>query len=236
MTATIHHLSTSFTDVPTEVSTVNLSRNAQTSVSFGEGMTASQKIINDLNSTNIDTGEIVAKRVGDATVERTYPHVFDEGAETGQVRNNILNALDNARGALDSYGVPDLESMNTKIIVIATIMSRTHLLTEFNESLGAVVSFLRRAMLNTPIENVNRPALNALVNVLQLMADNPMIDLDDACDLIDKLSNEGWHGMHGIADKLVTLLFEESSTENNTDLQGKLFADVQTEGAQDREF
>lgn len=236
MTATIHHLSTSPLSNSTEDSTINLSKAAQTNVSLGEEIKVRQQIISGLNSTNLNIETIDANQVKDASVERIYPHVFDEDAATGQVRNNILNALDNAQDALDFYSVPDLESMSTKITVIAVIMRSTHLLTEFNESLGAVVSFLRRATLNTPSEEMNRSALNALVNALQLIATNPMIDLDEACDLIDKLSNDGWRGEHGVAEELVAMLFDELDIENNDELQGGLFAELQTGDTQDEEL
>ena len=231
MTATILQLDSSQEGNTAEVSTVNLSQSVQTDIVSGDALKIRQKIISGLNNTNLDA-DVYFSAVGDAPVERIYPHVFDEDAASGQVRNHILKALENAQSALDSYSIPDFESMNTSLTVIAAIMSDAHLLTEFNESLGAVVSFLRRATLNTSSDEVNLPGLNVLVNVLQSMAANPMIDLDDACDLIDKLSTENWRGEHGVTDELVAILFGEIATEN-AELQTNLFDDIQTEVVQE---
>lgn len=148
-----------------------------------------------------------------APVERIYPHAFDDSDMAGQARVFVLKALEDARLALESFGEADLGSIGTRLSLIAAAMNSAHPLTEFNENLGAVVSFIRRAMLTMSGSDTTRPALNALVHVLQSLSLNPMIDLDDASDLVDKLVNEGWRGEHGIADELVAALFADSDAE-----------------------
>ena len=235
MSATIHHLSNSLQESSTEPFTVNSSNVTQTDLYIEELVKAHQRVINGLNSTNLNEDTIDTKQDISAPIARIYPHIFDEDAATGKVRSYILKALENAQYALDSYGVPDFESMNTSLMAIAAIMRSAHPLTEFNESFGAVVSFLRRATLSSSSEEVTRSALNSLVSALQSIAANPMIDLDEACDLIDKLSNEGWRGEHGVVEELVAILFDELDTENNTELQASLFDEPQTEAVQERE-
>lgn len=156
-------------------------------------------------------------------VERIYPHVFDENEETGQAVVNIKIALSDAKLALESYSEADIANINTRLTLIATTMSNTHELTKFNESLGAVVSYIRRATLNTPTDEINLPSLNGLVHVLLTISKNPMIDLSEASELIDKLSDEGWKGEYGFAETLLAAFFDDLEIDTDDSLQTSIF-------------
>lgn len=159
-------------------------------------------------------------------VERIYPHVFDENEDTGQAIVNIKIALSDAKLALESYSEADIANINTRLTLIATTMSNTHELTKFNESLGAVVSYIRRATLNTPTDEINLPSLNGLVHVLLTISKNPMIDLNEASELIDKLSDEGWKGDYGFAETLLAAFFDDLEIDTDASLQASIFDKV----------
>ena len=130
-----------------------------------------------------------------------------------------MTALDDARSALDAYGEADFESVSARLTYIATAMQHIHRLTEFNENLGAVLSFLRRAVLLADAAEVQRSALNALVQALDVVSSNPMIELDEAAEIEDKLSHEGWQGDSGIADALVAALLGDGAEEDQALLE-----------------
>lgn len=94
-------------------------------------------------------------------------------------------------------------------------MGSAYPLTEFNESLGGVVAFVRRATLAASSAELSRSALNALVYALQSLVSNPMLDLDEASDFVDKLANEGWQGEHKVADELVATLLYQSALDDH---------------------
>ncbi|MDO9142319.1 MAG: hypothetical protein Q7U38_18530 [Methylobacter sp.] len=173
-----------------------------------------QKHSGGLKSTSLDE-DITENDNVRLPIDRIYPHIFDEDTQTGQAIAIIRNALDDAKLALEDLGEPNFQSVTTRLTQIAAAMSKAYPLTSFNESLGAVIAFIRRATLVASIDEISRPSLNALVHVLQSIALNPMIDLDDASDLVDKLSNEGWRGENGIANQLIAALLDDY--ELNTD-------------------
>lgn len=181
--------------------------------------TSSVQLITGLNASAIAGAE-----TRDLPIERIYPQLFDDSF-AGQVNSHIDRALKDAQLALAAFSEADLEAVGDRLNLIAPAMARTHRLCDFNDSLGAVVSFVRRAVLTTSSADITRPALNALVHVLHSIAANPMIDLDDACDLIDKLSDEGWQGEHGIADMLVAALLDYPDAEGDVEVQAQLFTE-----------
>lgn len=143
-------------------------------------------------------------------VERIYPHVFDEDKKSGQALNYLRSAVNDAKAAIDSFGVPDMQTVGTRLVQIAATMSKTYPLTDFNESLGGVVAFIRRATLAAPSADLSRSTLNCLAHVLELMVANPMLDLDEASDLVEKLTNDGWHGEHILANELIRALSDDT--------------------------
>ncbi|GEM_PF-5468791 len=158
------------------------------------------------------TGSSVAETVVVPTkVDRLYPHLFEEEGAAGQVRRYLENALADARLALEAYSEGDLEAVGTRLTQIAVAMAGAHSLTHFNESLGAVVSFVRRATLCASGGDTTLSSLNALAHVLNSAVSDPMLDLDEASGLTDLLTNEGWHGEHGIAEALLAALLDDGA-------------------------
>ena len=163
---------------------------------------------------------------GPLPVERIYPHVFDETIEAGQALAYIRSAIIDARKAVDAFGEPDLQEVGTRLTQISVAMGKAHALTDFNESLGALISFIRRATLAAITSEVSRSELNTLVNVLALVAANPMIDLDEASDMVDQLSGEGWRGELRLADEIIRALLEDTNLAPE-EVQALLFPEPQ---------
>lgn len=161
-----------------------------------------------ISSTGLEDEQVEPRKLGTLSVKRIYPHVFDENITAGQAVIYLRSAINDANVAIDAFGEPDLQTVDTRLTQIAVTMSKVHAMTEFNECLGAVVSFIRRATLTASNDELSRSALNSLIHVLELMAANPMMDLDEASDLVDKLSNDGWRGEHKLANELVTALID----------------------------
>lgn len=187
----------------TQTSEAGLSVNEEISVIFVSGAEEIQEKYR----------QIQAKDNQRVSVERIYPHAFDGSVTAGSARKNILNALADARDALDSFNDGDFQSLSTRLTIIAATMKDTHKLTEFNESLGGVVSYIRRATLTANVTELTRSSLNALIYVLNQISDNPMVDLDDASELIDHLSSEGWTGEHSFSKEVIDVLFGEKESE-----------------------
>jgi len=172
-----------------------------------------QRRISKRNNTSL-SGESTAEAEGiGPPIDRIYPQMFDAEAPAGQSLTFIHNAFNDAQSALEAFSSPDLQTVASRLTQIASTMARIHPLTEFNESFGAVVSFIRRAtLIASPLE-VSRPGLNSLVQVLRSLYSNPMMDLDEASDLVDELKSSGWHGEHGVAETLIAELLNESDDE-----------------------
>jgi hypothetical protein len=156
----------------------------------------------ELSSTNTEKSEYI-----DYTkiipVDRIYPHIFDENTDAGSMLILVRNAHNDAELALESFAAPDLQGVATYLTSVSNLIRESHRYAEFNRSLGALLSFLRRATLVTPIESINRSALNALVSSLHSITSNPMLDLDDASMLIEQLLNEGWMGELESVEQLI---------------------------------
>lgn len=183
-----------------------------------------------ISSTGLENEQIEPRNLGTLSVKRIYPHVFDENITAGQAVIYLRSAINDANVAIDAFGEPDLRTVSTRLTQIAVTMGKVHAMTEFNECLGAVVSFIRRATLTASNDELSRSALNSLIHVLELMAANPMMDLDEASDLVDKLSNDGWRGEHKLANELVTALIDSFDLPID-EVQALLFPESQvTEG------
>lgn len=180
-----------------------------------------QRFTTESNNTGDDTKESDLERA--SPTNRIYPHVYDSSTNAGNVLVLIQQAIVDVERALDAFGEPDLGAVMTQLTNVAVNMRSAHSLIDFNRSLGGLVSYVRRATLVTPIENIQRSSLNALDNVLQAIHQNPMLDLDDASDLVEKLSVEGWLGEIDTVGKLITALLEDSENE---ELQAQLFPDA----------
>lgn len=128
------------------------------------------------------------------TAELLYPHLFDEETQSGEMLVLVRRALEDVESAIESFSIPDLQAVSTYLTNISALMSTAHEKITFNKSLSALVSFLRRATLVTPTNDISRSTLNSLANALRTIINNPMLDLDDASIQVDHLSDEGWQG------------------------------------------
>ncbi len=146
----------------------------------------------------------VRERSVDIT-SRAYPHLLEEAQPALLLINQCLN---DARAALDAYDDADIQSIGSRLTAIAAQCAKAHRLTRFNESFGAVVSFIRRATIAVNAAEVGRPDLNALFQALQRIVAEPMISLVDAAATTDALSNAGWQGEHGAVETLLALIVE----------------------------
>ena len=157
------------------------------------------------------------------SIERLYPHIFDSSIESGQVGLSIKSAIEDTRSALESYTESDFLSIQTRLSQIAVSMKKIHKESKFNESLGAAVSFIRKATLAVDVTMLNRNALNALLSALNSLLKNPMLSLRDATEIVDKLEAEGWDGSNPLAEKILASLLSESDItyeQLQTELRG----------------
>lgn len=179
-----------------------------------------------LQGTNLDlptdVSEVEAEVTSAPPIQRAYPHLMDGPA--GEACQHVTRALEHARRALEMFGETDLDDINTQFSIIAVTMAKAHQLTQFNDSFGAVLSFIRRATLTASSAEVSRPALNGLVQALHSLLENPLIDLGDAAELVESLSELGWQGEHKAVDRLVAALFNEIAEESGSEQQTDLFA------------
>lgn len=141
---------------------------------------------------------------------RAYPHIL-EAAQPALAL--VAKALEDARKALESYDDSDIESVSGRLSLIAVSCADAHSLTRFNESFGAVVSFVRRATLIADSSEVSRPALNVLISVLAQIRKDPNISLMAAGELVGALSEEGWRGEHKVVDQLLALFLSEAEPD-----------------------
>lgn len=144
--------------------------------------------------------------------KRAYPHLL-EAAEPALIL--MRQALQDSRAALACYGNTDFDGVASKLSFIAVLCAQAHKETAFNESFGAVVSYIRRAMIAATPSEIDRDTLNSMVHALSELIENPLISLPAAGDLLDFLSKHGWHGELEAIERLIALVlgehFEESS-------------------------
>lgn len=158
---------------------------------------------------------------------RLYPQAFDDGVAEGKARIFIVQSIEDVQTALEAFGNANLEDVGQRLALVATSMAEAHKHTEFNESLGAVLSFVRRAALRASGADQTRATLNALLGALNNAASNPMLDLDDASQLVDSLTNEGWKGELEDTAAFLTALFEP---EEDTTVLSPLIEETRSVG------
>ncbi len=177
-----------------------------------------ETIFNKLQNTQIITRDVEVYTEIDeekpSKAERLYPQLLDNDLPEGKALVFIKMALSNAKDALDAFDEPDLNTTMSHLNQIAATMGKTHPLTTFNESLGSVVSYIRRAILLISIDDVTRVTLNSLISALESMTSNPLLRLTEACEIIENLSNNGWKGEHPEAEALISALFGDGETND----------------------
>jgi hypothetical protein len=147
-------------------------------------------------------------RALDAAGERAYPHIYDAAAgDSGAAMSLVAQAKQEANAAVDAWAEADLDGVSGKLAQLAATMAAAHEHTQFNESWGAVVSYIRRAALLTGAHEVTMAGLMLLPKSLNTLYAQPMLTLDDATDLIERLEAAGWRGRHeGVAGFVQALL------------------------------
>jgi hypothetical protein len=150
-------------------------------------------------------------------VRRAYPQVVEAAQPALRF---ISQALGDARAALEAFGEPDFREVANRLTCVAALCARAHLETRFNESFGAVVSYIRRATIAANAANpdeISRDSLNSLVHVLNTLITNPVISLGDAGDLVELLSQHGWHGEHEAIERIIATLLNNELRESATE-------------------
>lgn len=137
-----------------------------------------------------------------------YPHVFDEHEGAGLAIASLRLAHVDATRALAAFGEADLDAVQTRLGHVAAALAKAARLNDFNPSFGAVVGFVRRAVLIAMASEVSRSSLNALVNVVATVEKNPMLSLMEAAELTQQMEREGWNGQHAAVERLAQALLE----------------------------
>ena len=182
-----------------------------------------QRISKNINITGEEQDQYIFNVATPISTDRIYPHIFDPETQAGQVIPLIQYALNDATLAIETYGQPDMHATISHLTNVAAAMKSANQLINFNKSLNGVVSYIRRATLTADINNVSRSSLNTLVNTLQSILTNPMLDLDDASDLVEKLSSDGWAGELEVVEALIAALLADTEDD---EIQTELFTEI----------
>lgn len=159
-------------------------------------------------------------------IGRLYPQLLDSDTSHGRLSVLVKDALDDCRRAVDSYQAGDVATIDSCLANIAAVMQEAYGQSEFNDNLGAVISFVRRAAIAASAVEVSLSSLNALVNALSSISHNPFMDLSEAADLVDSLSDEGWRGEHQAVSAMLECFIGKSDSidvHQNACLQPELF-------------
>lgn len=182
-----------------------------------------QRISKNIVTTGEEPEKYIFEDLAHTPIDRIYPHIFDPETQAGKVLPLIQHAIDDTTLALEAYGVPDMDATSTHLTNVAASMKSANSLIDFNKSLNGIVSYIRRATLTVDINNISRSSLNTLANTLQSILQNPMVDLDDASDLVEKLSSDGWKGEFEVVEALIAALLDDT---DNDEIQAELFTEV----------
>lgn len=195
-----------------QISTDDLSHST-VSPSFASPSGSTYRFTHGLNvTTDSDTLPQITNS-GYSPVDRVYPHIFDRAQPTGLVIELVKESSSEAKLALESFGEPDMSSMCTHLTNIAVKMREAYPLAGFNRSLASVIAFLRRSTLLASSSDINRASLNLLITTLNAILIDPMINLNDATDMVDNLSRHGWRGEKAEVDSLFSALIESDVDE-----------------------
>jgi hypothetical protein len=177
-------------------------------IKLGEKLTSSlDDFISDYSKVVVEQASLIA---------RSYPHIFDKQQPSHEAINLVSHAVTYASDALDAFGTPDIETVSTKLKLIAVTMKAAYEAADFNRSFASALSFIRRSTLIMPFEDVTRQALNALILVLKNLQSNPMLDLMASAELINNLEESGWKGDSEALTNLLSALLPQQENEKET--------------------
>lgn len=138
--------------------------------------------------------------------QRVYPHAYDPSGITGPSLTLLNSAAEEASVATSEYSDGNLEGVASRMNFIAVLTAKAYPHTAFNPSLGATVSFIRRATLSADPSELTFPALMGLTKAIKKLANTPLLSLDDAAEIIDMLEGQGWRGEHHAVAQFVNAL------------------------------
>lgn len=162
-----------------------------------------------------------------ALPDRMYPQAFDVNAKAGNARVQIERAKGDACRALDFFNVSDISSMATQFGLIGACLLSAYQRTDFNDALASAIAYIRRAVLVADPTSISRSELNSLVVALRSISANPMIDLEEAAELVNALAATGWKGENKVvADLVAAFLEDDESGDEVSNRQISLFGEV----------
>lgn len=156
------------------------------------------------------------RATGQALPDRMYPQAFDANSKAGFARVQIEKAKDDAIRALDFFNVSDISSMATQFSLIAACLLSAYRRADFNDALASVVAYIRRAVLVVDPTSASRQEVNSLVTALRSITMNPMIDYEEAANLVNALAAAGWNGENDAVAELVSAFLEDKNDGDET--------------------
>lgn len=157
---------------------------------------------------------------------RAYPHIYDDAAAGSLAMSLIANAQLETRNAIDYFGDGDLQSVSASFSSIALMLAAAHEHTGFNDSFGALLSYLRRGILVLSLADVQLSQLMSIAKALDVLHEQPMMTLDQASDEVEALETAGVFGEHQAVELLVRTLLESSNSQLPQEYQQSLFEGV----------
>ncbi len=129
----------------------------------------------------------------------------------------VEQALSDARSALDAFDGSDLAAIKTDLALISATAAQAIESSDFNRAFAATLGYVRRATLIADVGEISRPALNALVNTLNRLLQEPTLNLLRAAELTDIMEGNGWKGDDDTIEALVHTLLSEGSDDQSGD-------------------
>jgi hypothetical protein len=151
--------------------------------------------------------------------KRAYPLAYDPEGPAGSALRLLNEVQQLTQSMTDAYGEGDLATVGSRLTVAAGVLGKAYPHTAFNPALGSTVSFLRRATLLASADQCGFEELMGLAKAARHIAENPLISLDDAAEVVMQLEAQGWTGADPDVAKFVSALFgeeEEVSTSAPT--------------------
>jgi len=140
---------------------------------------------------------------------RAYPLAYDPEGPAGPVLKLLNEVQELTQSITEAYSEADMVTVGSRLPVIAAVLGEAYPHTAFNPPLGSAVSFLRRATLLASAEQCGLEELMGLAKAARHIAENPLISLDDAAELIMQLEAQGWVGADPDVAEFVSALFGE---------------------------
>lgn len=152
--------------------------------------------------------------------ERIYPHAYDPQGIAGEALRFLALAKHEASDAIREYSDGNLDGVANRLNFIAVLASKAYAHTAFNSSLGAALSFIRRATLAASAAESSHVSLMALSKALETLFAAPLIGLDAAAELVDNLERHGWQGENQAVASFVAALFDTKRERSPTEIDG----------------